>query len=128
MPERHPPSGWVLAAEADADLDGIMGWTEVNFGSMAADRYDALMLQAFEDIAADPQRPGSSELACARAGVRLYHIRFSKIRARIAHGIVKKPRHFLVYRQRESGEVEIARILHDGRDPSLHLPPGMMQE
>jgi plasmid stabilization system protein ParE len=35
---------------------------------------------------------------------------------------VKEPRHFLLYRRREDGVIEVARILHDGRDLQRHLP------
>jgi plasmid stabilization system protein ParE len=34
----------------------------------------------------------------------------------------EKNRHFLLYRRRSDGLIEVARILHDGRDLQLHLP------
>jgi toxin ParE1/3/4 len=37
---------------------------------------------------------------------------------------VTEPRHFLLYRRREDGVIEVARILHDGRDLARHLPEG----
>jgi toxin ParE1/3/4 len=74
------------------------------------------------DIAEDPDRPGSTEHPEVLAeGVRTYHLEFS--RGRVSGGRVKEPRHFLVYRRRPDGLVEVARVLHDTRDLSRHLPP-----
>ncbi len=35
---------------------------------------------------------------------------------------VKEPRHFILYRKREVGVIEVGRILHDGRDLERHIP------
>jgi toxin ParE1/3/4 len=53
-------------------------------------------------------------------GARTYHLSFSRSRA--AGPAVKEPRHFLLYRLRDDGVIEVARILHDGRDLQRHLP------
>jgi plasmid stabilization system protein ParE len=53
-------------------------------------------------------------------GARTYHLEFS--RSRVSGSTVKEPRHFLLYRRREDGVIEVARILHDGRDLQRHLP------
>ena len=58
-----------------------------------------------------------------KKGARTYHIRFSRDRAKTAIGVVHDPRHFILYRQREDGSViDIARVLHDGRDLNRHIP------
>ncbi len=49
------------------------------------------------------------------------HLQFS--RGRVNAPSVKEPRHFLLYRRRADGVIEIARLLlHDGRDLQRHLP------
>jgi hypothetical protein len=35
---------------------------------------------------------------------------------------VKTPRHFLLYRRREDGVIEVGRVLHDSRDLERQLP------
>jgi toxin ParE1/3/4 len=35
---------------------------------------------------------------------------------------VKAPRHFLLYRRRDEGVIEVARVIHDARDLTRHLP------
>ena len=53
-------------------------------------------------------------------GARTYHLSLS--RRRVSRPGVKEPRHFLLYRLRGEGVIEVARILHDGRDLQRHLP------
>ena len=55
-------------------------------------------------------------------GARTYHLQFS--RSRVSGLGVKEPRHFLLYCRRSDGVIEVARILHDGRDLARHLPEG----
>jgi plasmid stabilization system protein ParE len=98
-----------------------MEWTVQEFGERAALRYDALIKQALKDIGTNPERPGSKERREIMVpGARTYHLEFS--RARVPGPKVKEPRHFLLYRRRDDGVIEIARILHDGRDLRRHLP------
>jgi toxin ParE1/3/4 len=49
-------------------------------------------------------------------------LHFSRERARIAEGIVHRPRHLIVYRDFEKRELEVIRILHDGMEMRRHLP------
>jgi toxin ParE1/3/4 len=98
-----------------------MEWTVQEFGERAALRYDALIKRALKDIGVDPTRPGSKERPEVMIeGARIYHLEFS--RRRVSGQGVKAPRHFLLYRRREDGVVEVARILHDSRDLERHLP------
>jgi toxin ParE1/3/4 len=103
-------------------------WSFQEFGEAASLRYGALIGQALLDIEADPERPGSMERpAIPIQGARTYHISLS--RTRVSGSRVKDPRHFVLYRRREDGVIEVARLLHDGRDVGRHLPedypPGM---
>ena len=110
-----------LTGPAKRDLSGLMEWTVQEFGERAALRYDTLIKQALKDIEADPERPGSKEWPeIMIQGARTYHLEFS--RSRVSGSRVKEPRHLLLYRRREDGVIEVARILHDGRDLQRHLP------
>ena len=53
-------------------------------------------------------------------GARTYHLELS--RTRMTGQGVKEPRHFLLYRRRPDGVIEIARVLHEARDLARHLP------
>jgi len=110
-----------LAPAASQDVREILRWSEQKFGETAAARYRALIKQAVRDIGADPERPGSKERSEIKIkGARTYHLSFS--RSRVSGIGVKEPRHFLLYRRRQDGLIEVARILHDGRDLQRHLP------
>jgi len=110
-----------LTGPAKRDLSGLMEWTVQEFGERAALRYDTLIKQALKDIGVDPERPGSKEWPeIMIQGARTYHLEFS--RSRVSGSRVKEPRHFLLYRRRDDGVIEVARILHDGRDLQRHLP------
>jgi toxin ParE1/3/4 len=111
----------ILAPAALRDIREALKWSEDRFGRRTAARYRALLKQALHDIADDPLRPGSTERPELSSGARTYHLRFSRDRAR-ASGAVKNPRHFLVYRRRGEGAIEVARVLHDARDLEQHLP------
>ena len=82
-----------------------------------------LIKEAVHDIGTNPERPGSMERPeIMFQGARTYHISLS--RGRVTGTQVKEPRHFLLYRRREDGVIEVARILHDGRDLARQLPDG----
>src|SRR5438067_4177985 len=105
----------VRAPSARRDIREVLMWSQDRFGKPAGARYRDLLKQAFRDIAADPKRPGSQERRDLVRGVRTYHLFFNRDRARSDLGIVRKPRHFLVYRLRASA-IEAVRVLHDARD------------
>ena len=110
-----------LAPAARRDVREVLRWSELKFGESAAARYRALIKQAVRDIGADPERPGSNARPeILIEGARTYHLEFS--RSRVSGSRVKEPRHFLLYRRREDGVIEVARILHEGRDLQRHLP------
>jgi toxin ParE1/3/4 len=110
----------VLSPQANRDLQETLKWTIDRFGRDAALRYEYLIVQGLRDIEEDSERPGSLERSDIQSGIRTYHLRFSRDRARSSHGVVHKSRHFIIYRVRER-LIEILRILHDGRDLQRHL-------
>ena len=67
-------------------------------------------------------RPGSRARPELAQGMRTYHLSFSRQRARGQGSILRKPRHFLVYRLRGDTHIEIVRVLHDAMDLERHLP------
>jgi len=110
-----------LAPAARDDLREVLRWSQQKFGGPAAVRYRALIKQAVRDVRTDPERVGSKERPeIMIKGARTYHLGFS--RRNVSGSKVKEPRHILLYRRREDGLIEVARILHDGRDLERHLP------
>ena len=81
-------------------------------------------MQALRNIEAGPARHGSTARPeILIEGARTYHIRFSRDLAKSALGVLHNPRHLVLYRHREDrNAIDIARILHDGRDLPRHLP------
>lgn len=112
-----------FSAAAQSDLVGILGWSQEHFGIPARKRYEALIAHAVRDLAAWPDRPGSVERPELGEGVRSWHLRLSRERARTAAGIVHHPRHFLVYRMQEEHLI-IGRMLHEAMELARHIPPG----
>jgi toxin ParE1/3/4 len=113
---------FVLAPAAEKDIDSILLWTEERFGEQARLRYEALLVQAITDVAKCPDLPGSHHRSEIAAATRTYHLFYSRNQVALAVGRVKRPRHFLLYRTRSNGLVEIGRVLHDSVDLERHLP------
>lgn len=113
---------FVLSIAAECDIETILAHTHEQFGEMARLRYEALLVRAISDIADEPQRAGSHARPELIDGARTYHIFFSRRAVEASLGRVKHPRHFLLYRVRSDGCVEVARVLHDSMDLSQHLP------
>jgi len=110
-----------LSPAARRDVRSILEWSKDKFGLEAAKRYRTLLMQVLRDVAEDPERIGSKDRPdILIPGARAYHFSFS--RDHVEGRRVKAPRHFVLYRQRPGGEIEIARILHDSRDIERHLP------
>ncbi|MFV0276865.1 MAG: type II toxin-antitoxin system RelE/ParE family toxin [Parahaliea sp.] len=115
-----------LSAAAQADLVDILTWTHEHFGEAARQRYEILVATALRDIT-QQHRPGSIERPELGAGARSWHLALSRERARTDTGIVRRPRHFLIYRL--DGElVVVGRVLHDAMELTRHLDPGQSWE
>lgn len=111
-----------LSESAKDDIIDILAWTQERFGEAARLRYEALIVAAIRDIAEDPSRPGSAERPELGAGARSWHLRYSRESVRTGAGVVRQPRHFIIFRIDTSGSVEIARILHDAMELQRHRP------
>jgi toxin ParE1/3/4 len=113
---------FVIAPIAEQDIASVLVWTEEHFGDQARLRYEALLIQAIIDVAKCPDLPGSHSRPEIAAAARTYHIFFSRSHVAAEMGRVRRPRHFLLYRTRSDGAVEIGRVLHDSVDLARHLP------
>ncbi|RJF89508.1 type II toxin-antitoxin system RelE/ParE family toxin [Oleomonas cavernae] len=111
-----------LSAAAREDIVELLAWTDEHFGELARLRYERLLATALRDVAADPERPGSIKRPDLGEQVRSYHLRHSRERARHESGIVRNPRHFLLYRAVRSGVIGVGRVLYDAMDLERHLP------
>jgi len=85
---------WQFAGTAREQVTAIIRRSELDWGAPAADRYLALLLTAMQDVADDPQRPGSRQID---PNLLVYHIRHSRNRVPDPPGRVRSPRHYLVY-------------------------------
>jgi toxin ParE1/3/4 len=113
---------YVLSPFAEQDIEAILEWTHQHFGEKGRLRYEALLTQAIRDVAADPRRAGSHARPEIAAKGWTYHLRYSRDRVKKSAGRVHRPRHFLLYRTSDDGQVEIGRVLHEGMDLERHLP------
>jgi toxin ParE1/3/4 len=111
-----------LSVQAEADIAALLDWSETHFGRAGRLRYETLVIAALDDLADDPRRAGSKERLDLGAGVRCYHLLFSRKRQRGAAGKVRSPRHLILYRIR-SEFIDVGRILHDAMDVERHVPP-----
>lgn len=116
---KRPAFQVILAEPAGRDFIEVMDWSAEHFGAAAADRYEALILQALVDVGEDPFRPGARQRPELAEGISTYPLESS--RDRVCGPRVEAPRHFLLYRV-ASFRVEVLRILHDSRDLGRHLP------
>jgi len=117
-------AGFRLSLQAERDVEAILEWSHDQFGERVCLRYEALLTQAMLDVADDPDRPGTQKRPELASGASTYHIRHSQDRVSRSIGRIRKPRHFLIFRVADDGRLEISRVLHDGMDPTRHLPPG----
>ena len=111
-----------LSATAAQDIIQLLAYTQDRFGEIARRRYEALLVAALRDIAADPECRGSVARPELGAGVRSYHLRHSRRHARTPDGVVRQPRHLLFYRTIRPDLIGIGRVLYDGMEVERHLP------
>jgi toxin ParE1/3/4 len=115
-------SKYRLSRSAQRDIATLLARTKERFGEIGRRRYRTLLTTALRDIAADAGRRGSAARPELGDGVRSYHVRRSRDRARTADGVVARPRHLVLYRLIRPGLVGIGRILHDAMEIERHLP------
>lgn len=111
-----------LSDAAQADVIDILAWTQDQFGDAARLRYEGLIVAALRDVATQPDRLGSIERPELGAGVRSWHLRLSRDHVGTGAEIVRRPRHFLIYRV-EPALLVVGRLLHDAMELAQHLDP-----
>lgn len=111
-----------FSISAGEDFVEILSWSAVHFGEAAAKRYKRLISTAIQQICQNPERIGSIALSEFGAGIRAYHLRFSRSAAAKAAGSVNRPRHWVVYKVLSHQEIEIVRLVHDSMEFDRHLP------
>jgi len=111
-----------LSGAAEADVIAILGWTAEQFGEAARVRYQGLIAAAIRDVASQPDRRGSIERPEFGKGVRSWHLRWSREHVSAEAGLVRRPRHFLIYRL-EPSLLVVGRVLHDAMELAQHLDP-----
>ena len=111
-----------LSDAAQADVIDILAWTHEQFGETARLGYESLIVPALRDVATQPDRPGSIERPELGAGVRSWHLRLSRDHVGAAARVVRRPRHFLIYRF-EPALLVVGRVLHDAMELARHLDP-----
>ena len=111
-----------LSDAAQADVVDILAWTHSQFGEAARLRYESLIVTALRDIATQPDRPGSVGRPELGKGVRSWHLRLSRDCVGTSAAVVRRPRHFLIYRF-ETDMLVVGRVLHDAMELVRHLDP-----
>lgn len=111
-----------LSDAARADVIDILAWTHEQFGEAARLRYESLIVAALREVAAQPDRPGSIARPELGAGVRSWYLRLSRDHVATPAAVVRRPRHFLVYRA-EPALLVVGRVLHDAMELERHLDP-----
>jgi len=112
----------ILSPAAQREMASILLWSEEHFGEAAHLRYEALLIQAIDDLAVDPLRTGSEDRVEIAEGLRSYHLWHSRNRVAQSPRRVRRPRHLFLFRLNDNGAVEIVRVLHDSMDLPRHLP------
>lgn len=111
-----------LSEAAQSDVIGILAWTNERFGETARLSYESLIVAALRDVASQPDRPGSLARPELGEGVRSWHLRLSRDHVKPGVVVVRRPRHFLIYRA-EPALVVVGRVLHDAMELARHLDP-----
>ena len=115
-------AGYVISPAAQVDIETILAWTHEHFGERARMRYEALLMRAIQEVSANPVLTGSHSRPEIAVDARTYDLFHSRNHVPAALGRVKQPKHFLLYRVRGEGQVEIGRVLHESMDLARHLP------
>ena len=110
-----------LSGPAARKIREILVDSERDFGTLARERYAALLVKAMEDLAEAPGRNGVEHYCGLDQTLGTYHIRYSRKRVSSPPGPVKNPRHLIVFRAAEDGSVDVLGVLHDHMLPRRAL-------
>jgi len=102
-----------LSRPAEAELDGILDWSEARFHEIGRIRYATLLVQAMQDVADDPQRSGVEWIHALGMRIGVYHAWHSRNNVPDPAERVHEPRHLLVFRIADDGIVDVLGFAHD---------------
>lgn len=111
-----------LSALVERDIEDILEHSELHFGEIARIRYEAPREATLNAIVTDPDGPVVRRRDELGPGVRTYHIFYARGPARTSHGVVKRPRHLVVFRISGRDTIDTGRVLHDEMDMADYLP------
>ena len=103
-----------LSKAATADFRDILDWTEGEFGTEQALRYELVLTDAIDALTGGPRVAGSRSRSDLLAGLCILHVARKKHKGR--HVLLYSPDNKLVR------TIQILRILHDSMDFARHLP------
>jgi toxin ParE1/3/4 len=109
---------WRLSLAAQDDIARILVRSREAFGEQAQARYAELIASGLRAIAGAEAGFAGTARPELGDGVRTWHLR--PVSAATAHGRVRKPRHFIVYRM-EGDVVVVGRVLHDAMELREHV-------
>jgi len=102
-----------LSGPAAAELDEILDWSEIHFGSEARERYNALVFEAIQSVADEPNHPNIRWHRVRTTEIGIYHIERSRDRVPAELGRVGEPRHYLILTIGADGVVDVLGFIHD---------------
>jgi toxin ParE1/3/4 len=121
-PDDRPALGHQFTDVADGDVEAILRHSGKQFGPRQRDIYASLIDRAVEMVAEDPKRPGSRDRRDLGSGIRSFHLELAACRRGAASHIL----YYLRGRLDTGGEgVIIARVLHEGMEPTRHISEGL---
>jgi len=101
-----------LPSHVEARILALLDAGARNFGQAVTDKYAKLIIQAMEDVADLPDRPGTKRRQAIDATALFYHLRYSRHRLP-PNARINKPRHILVYQIGTDGVVDILGLIPD---------------
>lgn len=107
-----------LSEAAQQDITEVLARSEEMFGPGARERYEALIAAALRGALSDDGESGSTLRPELGPGVRTWHL--ARSRAASRGGMVRHPRHLLLYRLDDEAML-VARVLHDSMDLPRHV-------
>lgn len=107
-----------LSDSAQQDITDLLAHSEAMFGPSARERYASLIVAALRDAAADDEELVTTLRPELGTDVRTWHL--PRSRATSPGGLVRRPRHLLVYRF-DGETMLVARVLHESMDLPQHV-------
>jgi len=102
-----------LSGPAEDQIDEILVRSEEKFGVLSRERYAALLVAAMNEVATNPYGNMVTWKQLSSGKIGIFHIEHCRRRVSDPPGIVKEPRHLLIFRVAHDDVVNIIGVLHD---------------